>query len=548
MNNRHIALISSALLLASSCVKNDIPYPVVVPHILSMDVAGAKEVTFNNDERTVLITLEESVDLKNVSIKGFTTDIEPDLLKISEKIAGRHDLSSPWTVTLSTWQDYAWTIVAERPVERYFTIEGQVGETVMDVENRRAIAYANKNVNLAEVKVKSLKLGPEGRSTYSPAQRDIKKFINADGYGAPVEVEVSSFGDSEYWTLVVERSDISVNVKSVNVWTKEVYLTAVGIDGEDNGFRYRVVGDSGWEEVGGDALTMSGGQFTAHVTELQPATTYEFYAYTGDDKTDVQQFTTDPDRQFPNNSFEHFSKVTNATYYKWYDPSCSDPESREIWWACGNGEGEDGVAGTGTLNLVLTYPDGEDKVDGDWSVRCESKSPAGASVLACGNLFTGRFAKIIGTKGGSVNYGRPWTTRPKALKIWVKYQSGKIDLVGKLPVGDNTKKGDNDRCEIAISVGNWDYREMKGVPESPVYVNTKEGIYYTSKSPGVIGFGHFVANESFGWRQIEIPLEYKSLTERPTHIIVTCAASYLGDYLTGSSKTKLWVDKAELVY
>ena len=36
--------------------------------------------------------------------------------------------------------------------------------------------------------------------------------------------------------------------------------------------------------------------------------------------------------------------------------------------------------------------------------------------------------------------------------------------------------------------------------------------------------------------------------ERPTHIIVTCAASYLGDYLTGSSKTKLWIDKMELVY
>lgn len=544
--NKHIAIISSALLLASSCIKNDIPYPVVVPHFLTVDVTGAKSVEILNDERTVHITLEENVDLKNVSINGFTTDIEDGALSFSEKVAGRHDLTSPWSVTLSTWQDYQWKFVAERPVERYFTIESQVGETIIDVPNHRAIAYASKTVNLSDVKVKSLKLGPKGVSTYSLNISDIKKFVDADGNSSPVEVEVRSFGDSEYWTLVVEHSDISINVKSVNVWTKEVYLTAVGVEGQDNGFRYRVVGASGWETVDGDALTMEGGQFTAHITSLQPATTYEFYAYTGGDMTDVQQFTTDPDRQFPNNSFEHFSKVTDATYYKWYDPSCSDPDSREIWWACGNGEGKDGVAGTGTLGIVLTYPDGDDKADGDWSVRCESKNFVG--ILACGNLFTGRFAEIIGTTGGSVNYGRPWTTRPKALKIWVKYQCGKIDLVGKRPVGDNTQMGDNDRCEIAISVGNWDYRKMGGVPDSPVYVNTTAGIYYTSKSQGVIGFGHFVANESFDWQQIEIPLEYKSLTERPTHIIVTCAASYLGDYLTGSSQTKLWVDKAELIY
>ena len=533
-------------LLALSCVKNDIPYPVVVPHILALDAEGAKSVDINNDEQTVNIVLEENVDLKNVKINGYTTDLEENRLTVSDEIAGVHNLTSPWVVTLSTWQDYKWTISAVRPVERYFTIEGQVGATVMDVENRRAIAYASKTVNLSDVKVKSLKLGPKGVSTYSLNINDIKKFVDADGNSTSVEIEVKSFGDSEYWALFVEHSDISVNVKSVNVWTKEVYLTAVGVEGQSNGFKYRVSGASGWTEVSGSAITTDGGQFTAHITGLEPATTYEFYAYTGEDMTDTSQFTTDPDRQFPNNSFEHFSLVTDATYYKWYDPACDDPESREIWWACGNGEGKDGVAGTGTLGLVLTYPDGNDKKDGDWSVRCESKSLAG--VLACGNLFTGRFAKIIGTTGGAVNYGRPWNTRPKALRVWYKYQSGVIDIVGKRPVGDDTKIGDNDRCEIAISVGNWDYKKMGGVPESPVYVNTTDGIYYTSKSEGVIGFGHLVSDQSCDWTQVEIPLEYKSLNERPTHIIVTCAASYLGDYLTGSSKTKLWVDKMELVY
>lgn len=539
-------LISFFSLLAVSCLKNDIPYPVVVPHILSLDAEGAKAVEIDAHKQTVDITLEEDYDLKNVRINGYTTDIEENKLSISSEIKGSHDLTSPWDVTLSTWQDYKWTISAQRPIERYFTIERQVGETVLDVENRRAIAYASKTVDLSNVVVKSLKLGPKRVSTYSLDIKYIKKFIDDDGNSTPIEIEVKSFGDSEYWTLVVEHSDISVNVKNINVWTKEVYITAVGVEGQKNGFKYRVVGESGWTDVTGGALSMTGGQFTAHITGLTPATTYEFYAYTGDDTTDVQQFTTDPARQFPNNSFEHFSKVTDADYYKWYDPSCDDPESREIWWACGNGEGKDGVAGTGTLNLVLTFPDSEEKADGGWSVRCESKSLVG--VLACGNLFTGRFAKIIGTTGGAVNYGRYWTTRPKALKVWYKYECGIIDIIGKRPVGDNTQVGDNDRCEIAISVGNWDYKKMGGNPESPVYVNTTEGRYYTEKSDGVIAFGHHVSNQSCDWTQIEIPLNYKTLTERPTHIIVTCAASYLGDYLTGSSKTKLWVDKMELVY
>ncbi len=542
---KRILIISLLPLLALSCVKNDIPYPVVIPHILTLEAEGAKSVDIDNGNMTVNIVLEENYDLKNILIKGYTTDMEEDRLSVSDKIVGRHDLTSPWTVTLSTWQDYRWTISAERPVERYFTVEGQVGATVMDVENRRAIAYASKTVNLSSVKVKSLKLGPKGVSTYSMNISDIKKFVDADGNETSVEIEVRSFGDSEYWTLFVEHSDISVNVKNVNVWTNEVYLTAVGVDGQANGFRYRVSGASGWTDVSGSAITADGGQFTAHITGLEPATTYEFYAYTGEDMTDVAQFTTDPARQFPNNSFEHFSLVKDATYYKWYDPACDDPESREIWWACGNGEGKENP-GTGTLGLVLTYPDGDDKVDGGWSVRCESKSLAG--VLACGNLFTGRFAKIIGTTGGAVNYGRPWTTRPKALRVWYKYQSGVVDIIGKKPVGDNTQIGDQDRCEIAVSVGNWDYKKMGGVPDSPVYVNTTDEIYYTSKSQGVIAFGHLVSDRSCDWTQIEIPLEYKTLTERPTHIIVTCAASYLGDYLTGSSQTRLWVDKMELVY
>ncbi len=545
--------------LGASCVRNDIPYPVITPHIISMKVDGAKSAeigqeSINQDTRTVEIVLEENVDLKNVHIRECRIDIED--VTLSQEIVGVHDLTGPLTVTLSTYQDYVWTLNAVRPIERYFTLDGQVGATIMDVDNRRVIAYVRKAVPLTNITVTSFKLGPKDVSTYSVAMADMHDFT--DG----IEVEVRSFGDVEYWKIFVEQSDISVSVNKLNVWTKEAYVTADGVAGQKNGFKYREKGSIGdWDDVDQSLITYDGGQFTAHITGLEPATTYEFYAYSGSEMSEASEFTTDPARQLPNSSFENFSLVKNASYYKWFDPSCSDPESQDIWWACSSGEGDESVyngdgkggksvvKGTGSLGVVLTFPDSSEKVDGDWSVRCESKNFAG--LLACGNLFTGRFAGLEGTTGGAVNYGRPWTTRPKSLRLWLKYKSCPVSESGldSQPPGENVKVGDNDRGEVAISIGKWDYRVMKGVPDSPVRVNTAKKIYYNSKSEGIIAYGHIVLNGSTdGWQQVEIPLDYRDSETVPTHIIISCASSYLGDYLIGGPGSTLWVDKMELVY
>ena len=84
-------LISVFSLLAVSCLKNDIPYPVVVTHILSLDAEGAKAVEIDAHKQTVDIILEEDYDLKNVRINGYTTDIEENKLGLSAEIKGRHD-------------------------------------------------------------------------------------------------------------------------------------------------------------------------------------------------------------------------------------------------------------------------------------------------------------------------------------------------------------------------------------------------------------------------------------------------------------------------
>lgn len=50
------------------------------------------------------------------------------------------------------------------------------------------------------------------------------------------------------------------------------------------------------------------------------------------------------------------------------------------------------------------------------------------------------------------------------------------------------------------------------------------------------------------WKQFNIDLVYRSLTRKPTHIIVVFSSSKYGDYFTGGAGSALYLDDLELVY
>jgi hypothetical protein len=50
------------------------------------------------------------------------------------------------------------------------------------------------------------------------------------------------------------------------------------------------------------------------------------------------------------------------------------------------------------------------------------------------------------------------------------------------------------------------------------------------------------------WVEYTIPINYRDIDTLPTHIIISCAASQFGDYFSGCSSSKLWLDKFELLY
>ena len=551
---KKLIYIISALFALCGCITNDIPYPVISPNVISVDVEGAEKVEIDNALRVITVHLEEYVDMRHVTVKSI--DIDADVAEHSSGLIGEHDLSKPYKFNIRTYDDYSWTLTAEKHIERYFTIEGQIGSSVVDEHNCRAIAVVGKDADISNVTVTSLKLGPEGLSDYSV---DIFK-VNDFSHG--VSVDVTAFDLTETWTLFVERTEVSVDIQKINPWAREAYVTAAGVAGNENGFRYRQAGRSAWITVDEADITSDAGTFVAHITGLEPETVYEVIAYSGSEETSVWEFTTEEATPIPNGSFEYASKVSGKDYYKFYDPACGVPDGMYMFWGSGNGEGSEGVDGSASMGIVITYVDTKDKVDGKQSVRAQTSQLAG--ILAAGNLFTGQFAGLVGTSGGMVNFGRPWTSRPVALKLYCKYVTGKMDIVKGSPAGMTLTKDDYDRAEIKFALGDWDYKKYGGTKESPVHINTTDSrtfVDYNTDASTIANGGLIIHHDGYilngaekveastdQWVEYTIPLNYHDLEKQPTHLIISCAASQFGDYFTGCSNSKLWIDAVELVY
>ena len=316
---------------------------------------------------------------------------------------------------------------------------------------------------------------------------------------------------------------------------------------------------SAWTTV--DGVNDSEGTWKADISGLTPSTTYTYKlliddVQVGEEKT----FTTEAAPKLPNGSFEYVSKVSGESYYKFYDPSCGVADASYMFWGSGNGEGSEGVNGSASMGIVITTIDTGDKKDGNQSVLCKNNSIVG--MLTAGNLFTGQFAGLVGTSGGKVNFGRPWTSRPTALRIWCKYQTGKINILKNESLG--VTKNDYDRAQVKVAIGTWDYKKYGGTKNSPVHINTTDASTFVDffTDPNTIANGDLIIyNDGYmlnhgakvtettsEWVEYIIPLDYRQLSAYPTHIVISCATSQFGDYFTGYDGGKLWIDGAELIY
>lgn len=518
------------LLVATGCIDNDIPYPIVKLDILSLEAEGLKfAAVIDAKSNSVMLELEETTDIRNVEITAVALT---EGAKSSVVFPGKFDLRVPMYVTLKMYQEFEWTITAEQSIERYFKVDGQIGESKIDAEHHIAVAYVPMDHDMKNVVITDMKLGPRDITTYSVDMSELVDFEDSVRH-----ITVSYHDIDEVWTISVVPTDVEVEFTSVDAWAKRIWLYAEGRSGASLGFKYRKSGDEEWLSV--NDIYVDGGSFSACVEGLEPLTEYDVVAFSGDSFTEVVTVTTEDTFALVNGGFEEWSTTGGIVYP--YAVGATP------FWGTGN----DGAAMAST---TLTEPvqDVRPGSEGVYAASLQSKKAAvmGIGKFAAGNLFLGEFGGLVGMDG-LVNFGRPCTARPVALHGWVKYNCGTIDELGKVPSArPDLKKGDNDEGQILVAVGNWTAEEYGGSADCPVVVNTKdESTFFNKRGKNVIGVGEMVLTESTdGWMEFTLPLEYTSTSVVPTHIIIVFTGSRFGDYFTGSTQSLMLVDDVELIY
>ena len=64
---RKLIYILTSVICLTGCIDNDLPYPVVVPHIVSLEADGAESISIDYQNQTVTAYFPETKDLRNVS-------------------------------------------------------------------------------------------------------------------------------------------------------------------------------------------------------------------------------------------------------------------------------------------------------------------------------------------------------------------------------------------------------------------------------------------------------------------------------------------------
>lgn len=355
------------------------------------------------------------------------------------------------------------------------------------------------------------------------------------------------------WTISVSNANIrAVNIPyPYQIWADRVTLYAEVINGRtldpnaQLSFRYRKKEDSNWidnikAKLGEDQKTITSDE----IKGLTPGTTYEYQVLEGDKVSNQTcEFTTEAALQLPNSGFENWSGDS---------PKLIHGSGEEMFWDSGN-------HGSATLKENVTTPDGSVKHGGNYSAKLESKFVAfwGIGKFAAGNLFIGDYLKTDGTDGilgigrpmGKDASGRPVTSRPLALRGYIKYISGKVDY-GK----EQIPNGSQDIGIIYMALTDGEGKAYENSHWSFI-IKTKEKLFFDKNAADVIAYGEKTweqSTEGEGMIPFEIRFDYDAKpdgrTRIPNRILIVAAASKFGDYFEGSTGSKMWLDDLELIY
>ena len=510
----------SVLIALTGCIHNDLPYPKITQTITSLAAEGqSRDAFIDSLGLRAIVYLEETTDIENVKFTQFT--ISPGGESDINLLEGTYNLTSPLLVTLTRYQSYNWEISAVQNIPRYFTVEGQVGETVVDPAACRIILYLPENTDLAKVKIESIKLGPEGITTYQPTLYAGEEIDLTH----PLRIEVTAHDRTEYWTIYAELVEQTVGTDNAVAWSQVVWAYGSCEAGKPGSFQYKRSDSDTWLDINPSWLTQTGGSLTCYIPHLEPLTSYDVRAITDTEFGNIVTVTTQETMDLPDGSFDQW----------WLDGKvwCPWNEGGTPYWDTGN----TGAATLGQSNVVPT----DHTVTGTGQaaeLNTKFVGLFGLGKLGAGSIYTGKFAKVDGTNG-ILDFGRPFNLRPTKLRGYYQYRTAPIDYTNS---EWSHLKGQPDTCHIYIALTDW-------TAPYQIRTNPNNRQLFNKDADYVIAYGELLYSGTMdNYAPFEIELKYRDYFTKPSYIQITCAASKYGDYFTGGNGAVLYVDEFSLDY
>lgn len=224
--------------------------------------------------------------------------------------------------------------------------------------------------------------------------------------------------------------------------------------------------------------------------------------------------------------FDTWSKTSGA-----WNPYAKDaPAGKRVWDTANKGLSLLGVNGTVPEYKHVAVP-GKGKA----AARIESKKVLWAFVA--GNLFTGEFVRVVDLSGAEMNFGVPFTGRPKSLSGFIHYIPKPINYAKAPYLG---LKGKTDTAWIEVILTDWD---------EPNHVVSNEGGFIDAdKDPHVIAKGTLdIDKDTGGYIPIDIPLVYRT-GKTPKYAVIILTSSKRGSDFTGGSGSVLYADEFQFNY
>lgn len=358
------------------------------------------------------------------------------------------------------------------------------------------------------------------------------RYVLADEQGKQRELD---------WQIVVSDMNVqAVEIPRFETWADRTVFYGEVIEGHTPGaetvysFQYRKKGEEAWSQ--NIPAVLSGQTIKSDVLKgLTPGTTYE-YRILEDTKISniVCEVTTEEASVLPNSGFENWSGDVPKLIYG---------SGETMFWDSGN-------HGSQKVSRNVTTPDATVRHSGNYSAKLSSiyASMLGIGQFAAGNIFIGQYleTQMDGLTGhGVLGLGRPFASRPLALRGYIRYISGNVDKGG-----DKIANGTQDKGIIYVALTDGEGEEFNGTRWSFV-IKTKESKFFDKNGANVVAYGDKIweaSTEGEGMHEFIIPFEYKSMERIPNRIMLVAAASQFGDYFQGSTGSVMWLDDLELIY